>query len=260
MKATVLLYHDVVRAGQFTASGFQSPDANIYKLDEDEFGQHLQHIGQAARRKMMLVSQAADDALMITFDDGGASAIAPIAGMLEQRGWRGHFFITTDYIGKPGFLTPAELRQLRARGHIVGSHSCSHPFRIHTLSEAELDREWGESVRILEQILGEPVTVASIPGGFYGDNVVRAAARAGIRDLFTSEPVRRVEDREGCRLFGRFSIQRATPREHAAALAAGDLWPHLRQRLLWDAKKVLKAVGGPVWLEVRKRLLAKRAG
>src|ERR1039458_5638385 len=32
--------------------------------------------------------------------------------LLEDRGWRGHFFITTDRIGTPGFLTESELRDL----------------------------------------------------------------------------------------------------------------------------------------------------
>ena len=40
---------------------------------------------------------------MITFDDGGASALA--AGEeLARRSWRGHFFIATDLVGRPGYL------------------------------------------------------------------------------------------------------------------------------------------------------------
>jgi peptidoglycan/xylan/chitin deacetylase (PgdA/CDA1 family) len=188
MKTTVLLYHDVVPAGQFELSGFQSPDANIYKLSVDEFDRHLAAIEKSASRPISTVDVATDDSLMVTFDDGGKGAILHTAGMLEQRGWRGHFFMTTDYIGSLAFMTTADLRNLRSRGHVIGSHSCSHPTRMNRCSPAELAREWSDSVRALEDVLGEPVTTASIPGGYYGDNVVRAAARAGASARLSRQP------------------------------------------------------------------------
>ena len=49
MQTIALLYHDVVPAGDYSLSGFQSADANIYKLDCDEFKNHLREI--AARRQ-----------------------------------------------------------------------------------------------------------------------------------------------------------------------------------------------------------------
>jgi len=76
---------------------------------------------------------------------------------------------------------PAEqIRDLHQRGHIIGSHSCSHPKRMSFCSRAELLQEWGRSCEILAGILGAPVTVASVPGGFYSRAVAEAAAEAGI--------------------------------------------------------------------------------
>ena len=37
MKAITLLYHDVVKNNDYQSSGFQSSDADYYKLDENEF-------------------------------------------------------------------------------------------------------------------------------------------------------------------------------------------------------------------------------
>ena len=73
----------------------------------------------------------------LTFDDGGASAL-DIAGMLERRGWRGHFFVTTSRIGEPGFVGPDAVRELAERGHDVGSHSHTHPTYM-----GNLDRDAG---------------------------------------------------------------------------------------------------------------------
>jgi peptidoglycan/xylan/chitin deacetylase (PgdA/CDA1 family) len=259
MKATVLLYHDITHGGKFEISGFQSPDANIYKLSQEEFERHLAAIKKRATMPMTLVDDAPADSLMITFDDGGKSAILCTAEMLEQHGWRGHFFITTDFIGSPAFMTAADLRQLRSRGHAIGSHSCSHPPRMNLCSTTQLDREWRESIRKLEDILSEAVTMASIPGGYYGDNVVEAARQAGVKNVFTSEPVRKVKDRSGCRVLGRFSIQQGVSSQRAAALAAGEFWPHFEQRAFWEMKKLAKKAGGSAWLEIRRRILARRA-
>ena len=42
-----------------------------------------------------------------------------VADELEQMGWRGHFFITSDWIGRRGFLTAGQIRELRRRGHVA---------------------------------------------------------------------------------------------------------------------------------------------
>lgn len=184
----------------------------------------------------------------------------PIAGLLEQHGWRGHFFITTGRIGTPGFLAAPQLRDLRARGHVIGSHSVSHPLRMAALSRAELEREWRDSVRALEDILGEAVPVASVPGGLYSRTVGETAQEAGIRVLFNSEPTSRPAWVRNCRLLGRYYIQRQMTADVAAQFARGAgpmLW---KQSLLWKAKKMAKAAGGSAYLAVRARLLARGGG
>ena len=264
MKALALLYHDVIAPGDYRSSGFQSPDADIYKLDRDEFDRHLTAIAaRTGLRHIGLVTDTSglsDTPLLLTFDDGGASAHSLIADMLETRGWRGHFFVTTDYISRPGFLSPDEIRALRKRGHIVGSHSCSHPPRMAKCGPAELDREWRESVATLTNILGEPVEVASVPGGYFSRAVARSAAQAGIRVLFNSEPTTGTFTVEGCMVVGRFSVQRGVSAEWAATVASGAVWPRVESYLFWNTKKVLKQVGGEYWLEFRKKFLATRAG
>jgi peptidoglycan/xylan/chitin deacetylase (PgdA/CDA1 family) len=196
---------------------------------------------------------------LLTFDDGGASAIH-IADILGERGWPAHFFITTEFIGTPGFLGAPEIRALRRAGHVIGSHSATHPLRMGALRHAQLLREWSVSVDVLQDILGEPVTVASIPGGYYTRAVASTAAQAGIRTLFTSEPITRTSSVDGCLLVGRFSIKQGDSPDAVAAFMAPNPLPRARQFLLWNGKKTLKASGGPVWLTVRKSLLAWRAG
>ncbi len=246
MTHPVLLYHDVVLPGEETSSGFQGGDADRYKLDTLGFASHLEAI--AARGA----------ATVFSFDDGGIGAIQHTAPMLEAHGWRGIFFITTDRIGEPGFLGESDIRALRDRGHRIGSHSCSHPPRMSACSREQLLNEWSHSRARLESILGESVTVASIPGGYYSRLVAETAAQAGIRELHTSEPVATRWTIGSCTLVGRFSITCLTPPSLAAAYAAGDRLPRWRLAAFWQTKKVIKAVGGTYWLRLRRALLRHR--
>jgi peptidoglycan/xylan/chitin deacetylase (PgdA/CDA1 family) len=262
MRKIVLLYHDVIAPGDYRASGFQSPDANIYKLEGAEFQRHLAAIAAGSQGNVRLITEARDmpgTQVLLTFDDGGASAHSRIADMLESRGWRGHFFVTTDYISRPGFLSPSEIRSLRARGHIVGSHSCSHPLRMARCTPAELDREWRNSAAALSDILGESIETASVPGGYFSRAVAHSAAQAGIRVLFNSEPVMASHTVDGCLVLGRYGVQQGVSAEWAGAVAGGAQLPRVRAWAFWNAKKALKRLGGGYWLGFRRRYLAKRS-
>jgi hypothetical protein len=120
-----------------------------------------------------------------------------------------------------------------------------------------LRREWQESIRILSHIVGESVTTGSIPGGFFSPAVAESAAEAGVKVLFTSEPTRLVRQAYGCTLVGRYSIQTGTTAVNASALAAAEPAAILKQTLLWNAKKPLKAIGGRYWILFRKAVFAR---
>ncbi len=258
MRARSLMFHDVVENGDYQSSGFPGEGAHLYKLERAPFERHLAAIAAAAPSVATLPALA-PNSVLLTFDDGGASFHHPIAPLLEQHGWRGHFFITTDRIGTPGFLTEAQILDLHRRGHVVGSHSCSHPTRMSALSRPELDREWRQSLARLSAILGEPVTVASVPGGFYSSQVGQSAQAAGIRALFTSEPTARISSLAGCLVLGRYSLQRGMGPEWSAGFAAGRPAQCLRQAALWKAKRIAKTLGGTAYLKLRTALLDRNS-
>jgi len=263
-----LMYHDIVAAGAEDTSGFPGRDAALYKVTPETFAAHLDALAALAeppdRRAPRAVSDLPDPSVLpaapaplgpaITFDDGGRSALMA-ADFLERHARIGHFFVTTDYIGTRGFLAEDEIRELARRGHVIGSHSCSHPLRMGHCSWPQLVDEWSRSCAILRAIVGDEVRTASVPGGDFAPQVAEAAARAGITRLFTSEPTGKAGDAFGLTLIGRFAIDRGTTAETAAALASGDWLPCARQAALWHAKKVSKRLGGERYLQIRKLLL-----
>jgi peptidoglycan/xylan/chitin deacetylase (PgdA/CDA1 family) len=193
----------------------------------------------------------------LTFDDGGSSAVAA-GDELARRSWPAHFFIVTDLVGTPGFVDWDGVRALAEQGHVIGSHSSSHPDHIASCSSEQLALEWAESVAALTEAIGAPVTTASVPGGYYTPEVGRAAAAAGITCLFTSEPVAQARSVGGYMLVGRNAVRRDTATADVAAAAAGRARPWLRQRAAWQLRGVAKRAAGPYYRRLRAALLARR--
>jgi len=260
-KVIAFMFHDVVAdEDACDESGFPGYTAAHYKLGYREFEAHCRAIASVTPPDGVQLLEVpavalATPVVSLTFDDGGRSACEYVADALEARGWRGHFFITTDYIGTAAFLTPSQIRSLRARGHRIGTHSCSHPDRIHRLSWDQLVREWSGSARLLSDLLDEPVNTASVPGGYYTHRVAAAAAAAGIRLLFTSEPTTTPHLVETCLVVGRYVITRSASPAATARLAAGRLLPQLSEAAWWTAKRMAKALGGAHYDSLRRFLL-----
>ena len=265
MKAVSLLYHDVIEANDFESSGFPGAEAAIYKLNIADLERHFQSISEHVSVQPSSVVEyqrskgKGNIPLFITFDDGGRSAALHIADLLERYGWIGHFFITTDYINTEAFVTEDHIRDLWSRGHIIGSHSSSHPERMSRCGREQLEGEWKESVGVLSGIVGERITCASVPGGSYSRRVAEAASRSGITTLFTSEPIKRCEYVDDCLVLGRYTVLRGMPPEVSAGFVSIGLSSHqARQYLYWNSKKLLKIVFGPCYTWMRRLILRRR--
>ena len=122
---------------------------------------------------------------------------------------------------------------------------------------ARLRDEWSRSVATLSDVLGERVSVASVPGGDHSPSVTQAAAEAGIRILFTSRPTTSVRRQGDTQVIGRFAVRRSTSPRVAAAVASGARMPRLRQLLWWDVKAIGKAFAGTAYRELRDRRLGR---
>lgn len=259
MKVITLAYHDIADDASNLACSAR-PGIALYTIKPEDFRRHLEAI---RKRKAPITTinnvrqSESTVSVFITFDDGSESAYTCVADELEKYGWRGHFFITTDWIGRSGFMNAAQIRELHRRGHVIGSHSCSHPARMSSLGREEMVREWAKSREMLGWITGEPVRTASVPNGFYSSDCAQAAATVGIELLFTSQPRSVAFVVEGCRVLGRYSITRRTKPGVAADIAAGYRLPRLRQSGLWALKSAARTIAGRPYVALRRYLIAQ---
>jgi peptidoglycan/xylan/chitin deacetylase (PgdA/CDA1 family) len=263
MRAISLLFHDVYVASP-RESGFESSAADRYKLSLDNFDAQLAGVARVRAEAPVVVATGdvtgglkasgdpkvasdKDIPYLITVDDGGVSYHTLVADRLEAKGWRGHCFISTDAIGTAGFLDVAQIRELDARGHVIGSHSVSHPARFSACGAERMHEEWLRSRKLLEDLLGHEVAVASVPGGYYSPLVAQTARDAGLRVLFTSEPTIVSRQQSGILVMGRFTLRHAHSTDMARQLLQRAPWMRYRQWASWNAKSVIKSLLGPAY-------------
>ncbi len=234
-----LMYHEVT--DDPASSGFQRLGAFAYKHSPAVFAEHLARIAEAAIRPS-LVSEldlsAPGRHLVLTFDDGGKSALTT-GDLLDKRGWKGHFFIVTSLIGSRTFIDPDGIRALHSAGHLIGSHSHTHPNIFRDQEPARMVEEWRLSSDILSQITGAPCVSASVPGGDISARVLASADTVGLRYLFTSEPWLVPRRSGGCAILGRYSVKGSTSAAQVGALARFHGWRAalLRRRLkVWATR------------------------
>ncbi len=101
---------------------------------------------------------------MLTFDDGNLSDYEIAFPLLLDAGVSAVFFLITERVGQPGYLSWAQIEEMHKNGMCIGSHSSSHR-SLTALEDKQATFEFERSKWIIEQRIGAPVTSFSYPFG-----------------------------------------------------------------------------------------------
>ncbi len=194
------------------------------------------------------------DHVALTFDDGWEGSLRTGVELLSEAGLTATFFLTRDFVGTNHHAGPGLIREARAAGMELGTHGTTHRL-LADCTEDEIRSELAGSKAFLEDLLGEPVEVGSVPGGAWSPLVARVARECGYRALCTSRPganephtdpmrLRRVAVRSGTDTAAVRRYARGAGTREVARAAALDLprrvlgrhrYARLRARLLGDS-------------------------
>jgi len=205
-----LLYHDVTDNRSDT--GFQSSSAKKYSTNTADFEKHLNII---TNHNNIGLFTSIDDyfnetgVVALTFDDGGSSFVY-IADTLSSFGLKGIFFICTKYIGRKNFLSKSDIEYIYNSGHVIGSHSHSHPNHFYLFNENDTFNELRLSKNILEDIIGNEVVLFSVPFGQTSKLIYQQANKVGYKIIFNSDPSLRIKKQYDMKIVGRMSITNKT--------------------------------------------------
>lgn len=212
----ILRYHDL-----------DPSERNQWTLDPDDFSTHLTILREQGYHILPL-----SDALkspspyrkvaVLTFDDGRAGAFMYGNRILDGVGVSACFYISPIFIdGNPPvresysrFMDWSQIRTLHECGHLIGSHSMTHP-DFSSLSESHQFNEMTRSRVAIAKSIGVSQNLVShfaLPDGAANDSIQKMAADAGYESLVTTESSLNVSPLEPFRLF-RWSVKSPCPNE-----------------------------------------------
>ena len=242
------MYHAISSDGEGTPP--LTPGERMYAVDESEFRGQMSQLERRNYRSVTVTDilanpdfyQMAGRNVVLTFDDGFASDCEIAATQLQSKYYHGNFFITTDYVGKDGYMDWSGIRNLSDAGHIIGSHCVTHGY-LSEMSDDDAAEELVRSRKIIEDRTGRQVVALSLPGGRGGMRIVRLAKRTGYLAVCTSDPgAGTVED--GFLVLNRIPVKRTTSLKSFNSIIEFSRHSRLRDKLLHSSKHLASRLLG----------------
>lgn len=111
-----------------------------------------------------------DKPLILTFDDGYEDNYTVLLPMLEERGMKATVYMVTNSIGRKGYLSWNQLRDMQNRGIELGSHTANHQ----PLTSLERDKQ-AEEMKLSKLLMEwnglKTIFTFSYPNGAYDEGM-----------------------------------------------------------------------------------------
>ena len=121
--------------------------------------------------------------VMITFDDTRLEQYTVARAEMNQYGFKGVFFIMTVSLGRPGYMTSEQVRQLATEGNTIGSHTWNHS-NVKMYSENDWRIQVDKPSRQLEEITGRPIQYFAYPFGLWNREALEQIKQRGFKAAF----------------------------------------------------------------------------
>jgi peptidoglycan/xylan/chitin deacetylase (PgdA/CDA1 family) len=123
--------------------------------------------------------------VILSFDDGYADFYQTALPILRAHDFTAVAYIVSGFIGRPGYMTAAQITEADRSGIEIGSHTVDHA-NLARSAPGSVHFEVMASKQALEQLLGHPVLSFCYPSGQFNGGVMAAVQAAGYQDATTT--------------------------------------------------------------------------
>ncbi len=121
--------------------------------------------------------------VMLTFDDTNLDQYTTAAPLLDKYGFKGVFFVMTVSLGRPRYMSRAQVKELSDKGHVIGCHTWDHQ-NVKKLQGDDWYTQVEKPKKVLEEITGKPVTYFAYPFGLWKKEVIPELQQRGFTAAF----------------------------------------------------------------------------
>lgn len=237
-QAIALMYHAL-------SSGDALPGQDPhYTVTRDAFLRHLDHLlgpGAVGSTRDWLEGIGTHWAL-ITFDDGHVSNYTLAFPALKARGHHADFFVNPAMVGRDGFASWSQLREMSDAGMSIQSHGYDHVY-LTSLDKQKLRATLSAAREEISQRIGKPVTLLAPPGGRMPRHLPEIARECGYTHVLSSRPgsIVRASD---ARILPRMAVTAATTDVNLEKWIDGSQHIFLRERIRYGSLAMAKRLLG----------------
>jgi len=121
--------------------------------------------------------------VMISFDDTRLEQYTIAREEMSKYGFKGVFFIMTVSLGRPGYMTKEQVKQLADEGNIIGSHTWNHS-NVKKYSGEDWKIQIDKPSQELEKITGKPIDYFAYPFGLWNKEAIEQLKQRGFKAAF----------------------------------------------------------------------------
>ncbi|MCC9166944.1 polysaccharide deacetylase family protein [Pontibacter harenae] len=169
-----------------------SKSAKAYIVPEDRFKEQIKMLADSGYQTILPDQLLAylnygtplpSKPIMLTFDDTNLDQFTVAAPELEKYGFKGVFFVMTVSLGRPRYMSKAQVKELADAGHEIGSHTWDH----HNVKKYK-GNDWVTQVekpsRQLAEITGKEIKYFAYPFGLWNAEAIPELKSRGMVAAF----------------------------------------------------------------------------
>ncbi|GAA4007263.1 hypothetical protein GCM10022408_18960 [Hymenobacter fastidiosus] len=116
--------------------------------------------------------------IMLTFDDTDLDQFTVARPTLDKYGFKAVYFIMTVSLGRPNYMSKAQVKQLSDEGNVIGSHTWDH----HNVKKYQ-GQDWVTQIekptKTLEEITGKKIKYFAFPFGLWNQQAIPELKKRG---------------------------------------------------------------------------------
>lgn len=129
--------------------------------------------------------------IAVTFDDGYKNNYTAAFCVLKKYNIPASVFVVADKVGKAGYLSWEELKEMSDSGIDIGSHTLSEPYLPEIEDKSRLKKEIFESRHRLKSRIPQAGGFFAYPGGGFDKEIRRMVIEAGYKGACATNPGRK---------------------------------------------------------------------
>jgi peptidoglycan/xylan/chitin deacetylase (PgdA/CDA1 family) len=255
------MYHEIIRPeeGQLF-KGLTNP---AYNTVINVFRQQMAWLSEMSIKTLTIEEfhsnhfKPEEKVICLTFDDGWLGNYLNAYPILKEYGFKATFFVATDLIGKPFYMSWEHLKEMVTNGMSIQSHTITHR-PLAYMGEGRVLHELLGSKRTIEERLGQEVRHLSLPHGSKNGKTWPIAESIGYKSICTSDVGFQTPENNGPWL-KRINIGDGISENKFKLIIHGKGQAIWGMRITKDLKNMLRGIlGSNNYRKLYKRIYAKK--